>query len=118
MKNRSSVLRKTYPFLRIVSTLSPNSRRKILNELNGDQDVYKSMREIAINTVKGNVPLSTKSKQQLKKFDKTIHLLNKHRTKSCSCRKRKQIIQQGSGILPILIPAIAGIISSIISKND
>ena len=72
-QTKSSVLRKTFPFLKIVTGLPPKSRKRILKELNGDKDIYKSMREIAVNTLNGNVPLSSVSKKKLKPHLKVLH---------------------------------------------
>ena len=118
MKRKRTILTKTLPFLQIVSQLKPDSRRKILRELNGHTDIYKSMREIAINTVKGNVKLIPNILKRLQPHMPNLKRLCKHKTTKCSCKKRSALIQQGSGALPFLIPAIAQIVSTLISRSN
>src|SRR6266496_3997780 len=113
-----SVLKNTYPFLNIVSKMKPGTRKNILKEVNGDIDVYKSLREIAVNTLQGNVPLKASIKKKLKPHMKTLHQFSKHKSNKCSCKKRNKLIQQGSGFLPLLIPAIATIVASFMNKKD
>ena len=95
MKRKQTILTKTLPFLQIVSQLKSGSRKKVLKELNGNPDIYKSMREIALNTINGNVHLKPNIKKRIKPHMPILKKLCKHKTSKCSCRKRNQVIQKG-----------------------
>lgn len=110
---KSSVLKKTYPFLNIVSKLPKKSRDLVLKQTNGDEDIYKSFREIAINSKLGNLKLN---KNIIKKYSPIIEELVKTRTSSCTCAKRKKMIQKGSGLIAAAIPILASIAYEIFRK--
>ena len=117
MKKKKSVLKKTYPFLKLVSQQPLSLRKKILKNTNGDKAVYKSLREIAVNTLNGNLKID---RNKLKKAD-VKYLKNlareENKTSKCTCNKRKKYIQQGAGILGLLIPAITAIASTFLAKK-
>lgn len=110
---KTSVLTKTYPFLRIVSKLPKKSRDLVLKQTNGDEDIFKSFREIAINSKLGNLKLN---KNIMKKYSPIIDQFAKTRTSSCSCGKRKKMIQKGSGLIAAAIPILASIAYEIFKK--
>lgn len=111
-----SILRKTYPFLKIISELPLKDRKRILKKTNGDEALHKSLRELSRNYLKGNI----KTKKKFKKSDlKLMQNLadKKNKTCKCSCKKRSQHLQKGAGILSVLIPAVASLVTSIINKK-
>ena len=114
----SETLRKSMPFLKTLVNLTPPSRKMILKDKNvgGDKALFDVIHEIALNTIKGNVKLD---KNQLKKLKPHNHLLNKYCCSKIkkSKFKRQKLIEQSGGFLPILIPAIAALIGSLI-KNE
>ena len=100
--------------LKTISKIKNSTKRKKALNLNYDECLYKALNEIAVNTVKRRVPLSIKQVNKLKK-----HKLN---IKKLSCRtknkkKQKQLVVQSGGFLPVLIPAIASILTSILSNQ-
>lgn len=110
----SPALRKSLPLLNVVSRMKKRKRNVILNEIAGEDILYNALREIAHNTLKGNVKLNNDQKRKLKPYNNTLkNLCIKHK---CSKRRKKLVIQSG-GFLPILIPAITGLISSLIGSN-
>jgi len=110
----SPSLRKSLPLLKVVSKLTKENRKKILSQLGGEDVVYNALREIAHNTIKGNIKLNNIQKSKLKPYSRTLKELCS--TKSCK-NKRKKLVVQSGGFLPILIPAVASIISSLVARN-
>ncbi len=71
------------------------------------------MNEIAVNTVKQKVNLSKVQKKALKKYKIDIEKLSCY-TKNSS--KRKKLVGQSGGFLPILIPTVASILTTLLAK--
>lgn len=79
----------------------------------------RSLCEICLNVIRGNVPLDQHSKNKLKKHREHIETLAK---KSVSLRKKKNILvnQRGgfAGLLASLaLPVVASIVSGALKKN-
>lgn len=69
--------------------------------------------QIATNILNGNIPINKSQFKRLKKYCSSLrHLSN---TKSCKLR-RKLLINQKGGFLPLLIPIIASSLGGILSK--
>jgi len=111
----SNSLRKSFPLLKMTANMSKDNRQRILKEIGGDETVYNALHEIAYNTIKGNYKLPITHSKKLKRYNPLLEEFCVTKNKSCS-KKRKQLIEQSGGFLPILIPALATIISSIISR--
>jgi len=62
----------------------------------------KSLREIAINITKRNVPLTPAHKKKLKKFQRVIYLLSK----KAWPKQLKPLIPQVGSFLPIVVPLL------------
>jgi hypothetical protein len=109
----SSNLRNCIQKLIIISKIKNQSlRKKVLLNLY-DECLYKALYEVAVNTVSKNVPLKKKDKLLLRKHKLKIQKL------ACFTRnkqKRKSLISQSGGFLPILIPTIASILTSLITQ--
>ena len=75
--------------------------------------MYQALHEIAVNTVKGKIPLSGNQKRRLFRYMNKIKALSKQ-TKD-NKKRRRQVVQSG-GFLPILIPAVASILTSLLTK--
>lgn len=111
-----SILRKTFPFLKIISELPLKDRKRILRKTNGDQSLHKSLRELSHNYLKGNI-------KTIKKPKKSDYLLmraladKKNKTCKCSCKKRSHHLQKGAGLISLLIPAVASLMTSLINKK-
>ena len=82
----SQSVRKTLPLLKTISKLSKANRSKILSEVGGEDAVYKALREIAHNTIKGNVKLNNYQKAKLKPHARTLRNL----CTSNKCLKQKK----------------------------
>jgi hypothetical protein len=99
--------------LKVISLIKNETvRKKVLNDLY-DNCLYKALNEIATNTVNKKVSLNSKQKQSLKKYKTNIHKLS---TFTKSKRKRKNLVVQSGGFLPFIIPAVASILTSLLTK--
>lgn len=104
----------TLPKLKKIAKFSNLKRKKALLQVGGNADVYKTLREIAHNTLKGKVKFNKFQKKRLKPYSgKLEKLCNFEKCK----KRRKELIVQSGGFLPILIPAVASLISSLVAKN-
>jgi len=107
----SKNLNKCYSKLQFIASVkSPILRKKLLTSLS-DECLYKALNEIAVNTIKGNVKLNKSQKTQLRKYKTNLIGLSK---KTNNKSRKIKLIKQSGGFLPILIPAIASIIGSLI----
>lgn len=95
----------------IAQIKNPLLRKKLLTQIS-DNCTYQALHEIAVNTVKGKVKLSNNQKRKLNKYKKLLHALSKP-TKDL--KKKKKLTIQSGGFLPILIPTVASIITSLIN---
>ena len=88
------------------------TRKKLITEI-FDDCLYKAINEISINTVSGKVPLNKKQKSLLRKHKLILKKL------SCGIKsksKRKKLVVQSGGIWPILIPAVASVLTTLLTK--
>lgn len=107
-------LKKHQHFLHILAQSHPTQKRALLKTANNGQ--LESLCEICLNILKGNIPVNS---YKLKKYKNTLRTLAK---KSSSIqKKRKMLLNQSGGFLPLIAPAIVsalgGILSSVISKK-
>jgi|SRR6266571_1585816 len=112
----SNSLKKSLPLLKLVSRMTPANRSKILKDVRGDKTVYNALNEIAYNTKFRKYKLSSGQLKKLKPHAKVINKLSEVKNRNC-CSKRKILIQQSGGFLPILIPAVISALGAILSRN-
>ena len=87
-------------------------RKKILSEI-ADQCLYKALNEIAVNTVSSRVPLNRHTKINLRKYKTHLNALA---NKTTDRRLQKKLVVQSGGFLPILIPAIASVLGTVLTQ--
>jgi hypothetical protein len=87
-------------------------RKKVISEV-FDDCLYKALNEISVNTVAGKIPLNNQQKKLLRKHKITIKKLACY-TKNKN--RRKKLVLQSGGFLPILIPTVASILTSLLTK--
>lgn len=80
-------------------------RQRILHFATPEQ--LKVIHEIAVNTCKGNVPLSKQELSKLKRHKKHIHHVYKK-------PPTKKYLSQNGGFLPLLLPIIAKLAGSVL----
>lgn len=114
MKSKLHRIKRNEHMLYVLKAAKPKLRKAIL--ANVDDDVIKSINEIAYNTLHNNNPINSKAKTFLKRYKKPLRCLACH--KKSIAAKKKILIQQGNGFLPILIGTILnGVIGRILTKQ-
>lgn len=104
-------------FIKSLSNLSKGKKdstqlSKLISSASSDQ--INSITEIALNTLKGNIPYPNKTRDKLKLFKKVIRSLAKPKL---SIKKKKQLLLQRGGFLPFLIaPVLTAIATELINK--
>lgn len=105
MKN----VKQHYPLLSVLATTTPQQRIAILKTASSRQ--INSICEICKNVLAGNVPVNIK---KLKKYKRNIRALA---AKSTSLNHRRKIlINQKGGFLPLILPGVISLIGGIIGK--
>ena len=101
-------LKKNFENLKLLSDCKKKIRNSIIKK--GGKDLILSINECVVNTLNGNVKLTTSEKEKLKKFKYILrNLLEKK-----SISKKKQILIQQGGFLQVLLPSAITLIGTII----
>ena len=102
--------------MKLVASISrPSIRKIILEKLANDPSFQKAIREIAKNTIRRKVQLNSSQITKLRRHKRTINSLSK---KKLSAARKRELIVQSGGFLPILIPAITAILGEIIRSAN
>ena len=100
-------MQKHYPFLRLLACSHPAQKRALIKTANNAQ--INSICEVCLNILNGNVPVNKK------KLEKYKHLLRMLSRKTCSPQKKKKyLLNQSGGFLPLIAPALISALGSII----
>lgn len=110
----SDCLKKSLPLLKSIHRSTPQRRKDILRDAH--KDLILSICELALNVLRGNVPLTSKQYRVFKKQKKFIKLFADKRASIET--KRKVINQSGGFLLPLLSVAVPFITSLIASRNN
>lgn len=95
-------VKKHLPILSLVKDAKPKPRKTIISNCN--LSLIKTINECIYNTLVGNIQLTDKEKEKLKKFKSVLRkILN---TKGGLNKKRKVISQCGGSFLPTLLEPI------------
>lgn len=97
-------------FLHILKNASPKLRKNILKQ--AKPHLIKTLCEICMNTLNGNMTISKSQKLRLKKYKTTLRNLSSPKVKLA--RKRNILIQKG-GFLPVLLGSLlAGAVGKLV----
>lgn len=96
--------------LRILNACPIRVRKDLIKKF--PQSCIHCISECCLNTLKGNVPLSSTQKKQLSRHKHTIRLLA---DKQIPISKKRKVLVQKGGFLNILIPAALSVLTSLIS---
>lgn len=100
--------------LHVLKNCRPKLRKVLLKA--SDPEVIKTLCEIALNTLNGNNKISKQCKLKLKKYKRVLRSLICPKLKLSS--KRKILIKQKGGFLPVLIGTVlSGLIGQLINKT-
>lgn len=108
MKN----VKKNLELLKVLSKCKKGMLKAVINT--SDRDLILTVCECILNCLNGNIKLSPKNRDKLKKYKRTLRTLIQKR-KSIKYRK-KLLIQQGSGFLPIILPSVISALASLFSS--
>lgn len=109
-------MKRNAPVLQMLARATPRRRKDILKGCSAD--VLHSLAEIALNLLKGNIPLSPSQFQKLKRHKKLIRLLADRKT--TVKRKRNALQQTGGFLLPLLsaaIPIVGELIGGLVRRR-
>lgn len=108
MSNR---VKRNLALLKLLLQSSPQQRKAIL--CSASDDLIAAISEIALNTLKGNIPLTPYQIRVLKKRRGIIKNLS---NKRLPLKKKKQLVKQSGGFIgPLLsfaLPLITGLLAS------
>lgn len=101
-------VRNNIEMLQALIKMNPKQRVNVLKD--ADSGLIIAICECALNTLKGNVPLTPAQKKKLSRFRRLLHALVERPAQWKN--KRKILVQKGGAILPILLGAV---VSSLLS---
>ena len=88
------------------------AKRNILLDSADPEHIY-AICDCVYNVLKGNVKVKKHEFIKLKKYKDTLRLIVKP---NLSLKKRRQTIKQKGGFLPLILPMIASLISTVLPK--
>lgn len=98
-----SCLRKDRALLKVLIHATPKERKGLLKVC--DLSTIRTVCECIYNVLRGNVPLSEKTKQKLRRHKTTLRRIVKRG--ECWNKKRKYLVQKGGGIIiPLLLSTV------------
>lgn len=99
--------------LQVLKNCKPIVRKLIIKH--GNSELIKTLCEICINTLNGNVKISPKCKNRLKSYKNSLRKLTAPKVK---LQAKKKILVQRGGFLPVILSTIlSGVIGSLIEKS-
>lgn len=100
------------PILQAIAKIKAKSDRDLVIEIFAkDKNFVKAIKEIAVNTVNKNIKLTNQVKLRLKKHKEAIVKLARRGGK-------QSLVQSGGGFLPLLIPIVTTVLSSMLNGSD
>ena len=96
-----SRLKKHEAVLNVLAKAKPALVRKIIQPAH--RDLIDAISECSLNILNGTIPLSPYKKKTLKRYVQKLRLLAR---KSTTVKKRKNIIQTGSGLLTAVLGTV------------
>ena len=103
-------IQKHATMLKALTKSTPSMTKAMIK--NGDRDFIDTICECGYNVLKGNVHLT---KPQLARLRRHKHTLRKL-TKRQSLKKKKTLLQSGSGLLPALLGPVIGMLGSVLGQ--
>ena len=98
-------VKKYYTLLQAIRVANPKTRVAIVRS--APDDFIKTLIEVVLNFLRGNIQVSKKIKSKLSKRKSYLRRLATYKGKSGVRKARKELVQRGG--LPFLIPLIAGL---------
>ena len=95
--------------IKLLASSKPNLTKAIIKE--GDKDLIFCLAEIALNILRGNVPLTPHHKTKLCKHKTALRTLVKTKT---SLKRKRQILQSGGFLGAVLGPLLGTLATTIL----
>ncbi|GIY21850.1 uncharacterized protein CDAR_494711 [Caerostris darwini] len=105
-----NLIKRHVHLLHVLSTASPQQINEILKSATNEQ--IKTLCEICQNVLAGNVPKA--NVKRLCRYKRTIRQLA-NRNISIA-RKRKLLVNQTGGFLPLVLPAVLSFVTGLVGK--
>ena len=86
-------------------------RSTVLRIFAKDKEFVKAIKEIAYNTVNGNIELTHPQKVKLRRYKQTLLKLSGKGGKS-------EVVQSGGGFLSLLIPIVSTVLGSMLNGSN
>ena len=96
-------------FLSLLTKCKDNKQRSQLIDY-ANKDELKALSEIMLNVLSGNIKLTPKILKKLKRDRAKIRTLV---AKGTSDTRKKKILKQKGGILPIILPLVSSVLGSL-----
>jgi len=96
--------------LKALGLARSKARRKALLKAGGKQ-LYKLLRRVAFNILRGNVPITTKQMKKLKRHAKNVKMMAGKKT---SIKKRSAILQRGGFLGALIAPILSSVAGSVL----
>ena len=91
----------------------PKLKKSILADMSKDNQYFRALYEIVHNIKLKNIKLTPSEKKKFKKYIKFMEEILK---KPKNVRKRRQLVNQSGGFLPIILPILTSVISGLIGN--
>ena len=109
----SETLTSNYHYLNTLLKAEPKIRKFII--LQAKKDLIKCLSECVYNTLLNKqIDISNQNIKKLKKYRKPLRKLAK--TTTSYKERRKIFLQKGNGFLPLILPSVLSLVTSLISK--
>jgi len=98
--------------LRALCKCKGKKRKLLIQKASGG--VIRTIAQVAKNTINGNIRLSPRQKQRLRRHKKTLRALSLAR--SSIKRRRRFLLQKGGAFLPLLAPILSAVAGSLFNR--
>lgn len=107
----SKCIKRNASFLKKLAKLGPSDRDKLIADATPDQ--IRALTEIALNITSGNFTLG---ETHLSKLATHRHIIRKLAKRTLSHKKKKGILLQTGGFLPLLLTPILSALGSLVGR--
>ena len=105
----SESTRQLAPAVIFLRSIKPKQRKQLVEHLNKEH--LRGLTEVAVNVVKGTVPLNDDQTRVCRRWRKPLKLLALKRYPS---KEKKKLLQQG-GFLGAILPILASVLDGVIN---
>lgn len=106
----SRFLKKCMPMLQSYCSIKSKRKRAVFLK-HFEQCILKAAQEMSLNTLRGNVHMTPHQKAKLRRYKNALISLSQNKVPRY--KRRKIILQSGSGLLPLLLPLVLSAVSSL-----